>query len=64
MNDESYRLYLSLYELIEWWKRYESLGPEGGLRQRLYQTLKLYEKHLGQNKQLLAKEFYQQLSRK
>ncbi len=39
-------LYLTTYELIEWWKRYETLGPKGGLRRRLVEAVEEHEKQL------------------
>ena len=40
------RLYLIAYELVEWWKRYETPGPEGGLRRRLAEVVEEYEREL------------------
>lgn len=37
---------MAAYHLIEWWKRYETTGPTGGLRQDLIEAVELFEKEL------------------
>ncbi len=58
------RLYLIAYELVEWWKRYETPGPEGGLRRRLAEVVEKYERELKEKELPTAQDITKETARK
>lgn len=54
--DHNYRLYLVAREQLDWWQRYDKLGPTGGIRQRLLEAITNYEQQLITENKPLAKQ--------
>ena len=64
MDETTYRLYIAGQQLVEWWMRYDQVGPTGGYREFLQEAVDNFEKKLQEEGIATAKERAKEVAQK